>query len=131
MVAHSLKEMPFAIARDDGGEIKFKFVAHSGREFEFQCPPAAIPEIVARLTGALEEAAARRTPPSHERQYLEVAKSEIGGNQERQIVVLSLFPTPHCGIGFALSPAHAQKVSSDLATAAAMIAPQKDRNSLS
>jgi hypothetical protein len=96
MAGHSLKAMPFAIARDDGKEIKFKFVAHSGSEFEFRCPPDAIPEIVARLSGALEEAAAKQGPASHERRYLEIVKSEIGGNQERKSCALQLAETPPC-----------------------------------
>ena len=126
MASYALKQMPFAVARDDGEAIKFKFVTHSGEEFEFECPPDVIPEITAQLTGALEQASRNADPsPTYRTQLIVADKSEIGGSREQQIVTLHLFPTPNCGIGFALSPAHAQKISSGLAQTAAMIDPKR------
>ena len=126
MASYALQQMPFAIARDDGSAVKFKFVTHSNDEFEFECPPKMIPEITARLAGALEQAAENAAVSDPYRSQPIVAdKSEIGGNHEQRIVTLTLFPTPNCGIGFALTPGHAQKISSDLATAAAMVDPQQ------
>ena len=125
MAIHAVKQIPLVIARDDGEAIKFTILTHSGEDFEFECPPDAIPEITARFTGALEQAAENAaTSHPYRSQPIVADKSEIGGDEEQNIVTLTLFPTPNCGIGFALSPGHAQKISSDLATAAATIEPR-------
>lgn len=123
MISHALKNMPFAIARDDGTAIKFKFVAHSGKKFEFECPPDAVPEIVGRLLGVLKRQ--HRRPIRRRRSNpAEVVKSQVGMSANRQHVTVVLYPTPHCGIGFALTPSEAQTISSLLAAAVSMIAPK-------
>lgn len=126
----SLKGMSEAVASDDGKAIAFTLFAHTGEELTFQCPPDAVPEIVARLTGAVESAARRAAPSSpHRSQTLQVVGYEVGGSSEPSLVLLHLFATPHVALGFALTPQAAQEISTGLAAASAKLAPQ-DRSSM-
>jgi len=131
MKPYGLKRMPFAVTRDNGEGIAFRFLIHSGKTFDFACPPEAVPEIVARLLGAAEETAQKANPaPLYRSNPAEVVRSQVGLSADREHVTVVLYPAPHCGIGFALTPEDAQRVSSEMAAAASMIAP-KDPTSLS
>ena len=132
MKSHSLKAMPFAISRDDGLAIKFQLKTHQGKTLEFECPPEAVPEILARMMSALEQAAKNRAaPPKFVTEAIQVQRHEIGRIREQGAVVLTLFASEHAGVSFALDPVQAQNMSSDLAGAAATVAPVANPKSLS
>lgn len=120
--ATALKSMPFARVDQDTGTIVFRFEGQDDSEHTFACAPEAIPEIVARLVAAGEESAKVTGKPT---QAIVVPKSEISIDEDRGHVGLALYPTSKTGILFNLEPKHAQKISSDLAVAAAKVHPQK------
>jgi len=123
--ARSIKSIPFAGSDKDTGTIVFRFECHDNTEHTFACPPDAVPEIMARLVAACEKSAKETGKP---KMSIVVRKSEISIDEDRGQVGLALFPTPKAGIPFVLDPKHAQKISSDLAHAAAKVAPQKPDN---
>jgi hypothetical protein len=102
--------------------IVFGFICHDGTEHNFACPPDAIPVIVARLLGAAQRLATAQSRPT---QGIVAKKSEIVVDEVGKTVGLCLFPTEQTGIPFVLHPGHAQKISTDLAHAAAIVDPKK------
>lgn len=123
--AIDIKEMPFAVPSDDGTAIVFRFNCHNGSEYTFACPPDVIPIFISRLLGANQLLAAAQKLPTI---GIVANKSQIVLNEETRTVGLSLFPTERTGIPFVLSPQHAQKISSDLAHAAARVAPSNPKS---
>lgn len=131
--SYSLKGMSWAIARSDGKAIKFSLLTHSGQMLQFECPPEAIPEIVARLTGALEQATMNSQPKGRKfvSQPIVADEAEVSANRSQETVIATFFPTPHCGVPFAMTPELANKVSSGLAAAIAILRPASNLGSLS
>lgn len=120
---YSLRQMSNAVARDDGLAIKFMIRTHQGVDIEFECPPAAIPEIVARLTGALEQAA------KHVGAMTEAAACGIHAEKYAlgaaldgpPALLMHFFPMRHCPIGFHLTLDMADQLAADLPGAVATI----------
>jgi hypothetical protein len=113
---YSLEQMSNAIAGDNGLAIKFMFRTHEGEELEFECPTSAIPEIVARLTGALEQAA-KNVDPSYSglTHAIGTRKYVVGvSREEKPALLLHLYPSDHCPIGFHLLPKLAIGLAEDL-----------------
>ncbi len=119
--ALGIAEMPFAVPSDDEKAIVFRFNCHDGSEHTFACPPDVVPIIVARLLAANQRLAMAQHKPT---MAIVAKKSQISVNEEEQTVGLSLFPTEQTGVPFVLSPRHAQKISTDLAHAAATLDPR-------
>lgn len=120
---YSLKQMSSTIARDDGLAIKFMFRTHQGVDIEFECPPAAIPEIVARLTGALEQAA-RNVGGMTETTAcgIHAERYALGAALDGPpALLMHFFPMRHCPIGFHLALDVADKLAADLPSAVATI----------
>jgi hypothetical protein len=131
--SYSLKNMSDAVARDDGRAIKFRFLTHSDEELECECGVEAIPQIVARLTAALEQAAVNSTPKGQKvvSQPIVADDAEVSLNTAQKIVIATFFASPHCGIPFAMTAQLADKVSSGLAVAVAKARPSTTPGSMS
>lgn len=123
--ATALAEITFADPTEKGDAIVFGLKDHQGVEHRFACPPDAIPVIVARLLGAAQRSTSIRQLPEV---GIAVVKSQIVVNEEMRTVGLSLFLTEKTGIPFVIDPQHAQKISSDLAHAAAKVDPKEPGN---
>ena len=125
MKRHSLKRMPLAVPRDDGGAIMFQFETHKGKVFEFECPPGAISEILARMMSALELAAKKRGPQNKAGpvEAIQTHHFETGLLPQEGMVCATLYASPVAPISFALTPAQAQRLSSELAAVAAKTEP--------
>lgn len=120
MAPKALRGMSTAVARDDGQAVKFTLVTHSDEAFSYECPAEAVPEIVARLLAALEQAAMRRTVAPQFRTAPIVSNSfEVGLSEDRQSVTLALFPTKSSCIGFAVSSELARRLADGLIQVAA------------
>jgi hypothetical protein len=120
---YSLKQMSNAAARDDGLAVKFLFRTHQGEDLEIECPPAAIPEIVARLTGALEQAARNvGTMTEGTACGIHAERYALGAALDGPpALLMHLFPMRHCPIGFHLALEVADKLAADLPGAVAAI----------
>lgn len=130
MKTHTLKSMPFALPRDDGGAIKFQFVTQLGKTFEFQCSPEAVPQILTGMMSALEQAAKIKIPEKSLR-AVHTHHHEVGISLEQDAVILTLFASEHAGVSFSLAPEMADRLSSGLAASTAMLRPVDNPKSLS
>lgn len=127
---YDLKQMSNAVASDNGLAIKFMFRTHQGEDFEFECPTSAIPEIVARLTGALEQSA-RNVDPSYFglTHAIQTRKYFLGTTRgETPALLLHLCPTDHCPIGFHLPPKLAIALAEDLQKTIPILRPGKNKS---
>jgi hypothetical protein len=125
---HAIKSMSDAIARSDGKAIKFTLTTHHAGDFEFECPPEAIPIIVARLTGALEQIATIHDPSDlHRSNPIVVSDHKVVGTYNPPTIVLKLFPTKNCPIPFALTPDRAEDIALALGGAANKIGKPGER----
>ena len=119
--AVALAEVTFANATTEGDAVVFGLKGHDGVEYKFACPPDAISTLVARLLAAHGEVAMVK---AIEPKAIVTKKSQIGIDNQIGAVLLSLFPASNTPIVFALTPHHAQKVSSHLAEASATLEPR-------
>lgn len=125
----SLKQMSAAVPALDGKSIKFTFTTHANEKLEFVCPPEAVPEITARLMGAMEGAALHRTQkPKFLLAPIVTDAFEVGPTNDLKKAAVMFCPTQHSRIGFALSPGAARKLADGLMQAAAMIDPVDPRS---
>ncbi len=122
--ATALAGISFASRTEKGDAFVFGLIVHQGNEYMFAFPPEAVGVFVARLLAAAQRSAIIRQQPTV---GIVAKKSEISVDEEKKIVGLELYPTEQTGIPFALDPQHAQKISSDLAHAAAKVRPRKPK----
>jgi hypothetical protein len=117
--------MPSLEVSVDGLSISFSLETDRGKQ-HFLVHPDGLSQIIARLLGAQGEAnqRAQRPPLS-----LRVGRYVVGGNRQRNLVMLTLSPAPDAHFEFVLSPQAAQDISTGLAAAAATIAPRSPKAS--
>jgi hypothetical protein len=113
---HYLKRMSHAVPSHNGLGVLFAFETHKDQILECECPPAAIPEIVAKLIGAGEQAARNSGQTKVDLSYaVHVDKYALGGSLKGEsALMMHLFPAPNCPVGFHLTLELADKLLADL-----------------